>query len=440
MKARRHGTRACYLAGCKRPECARAHYAYEIARQRAIISGQWQPWTDAGPARDHVGRLVATGLTETNIARLAGVRQGTVYRLLHGCKGNPPSRRIRPEASRAILAVHPDVPPAGTVDATGTRRRLQALVACGWTQSQLAARLGMKPTNLSAMLRGFRGQKTVLASTAIAVRGLYARLWDVPPPESAKREGAQARAARLMAAARGWPPPMAWDDEAIDDPRACPGDGWQRSGRLTGAEMAGEAAEAIAWEGSRAAAADRLGVKKATLDTCLARAQRGRPAGPRDSPGGERSAGDKDAGVVSIIRLDEVRAESSHDGLGCQRGTGGAPGTCGYTESARPEAGEGAQRAGSETVRMQGRDQAPDERHLLSYSEVIDAWQRANGRPAPMSLLQRWAHNGVSDAERNSHWYQAGGSPILVDTVAVRLPSPGTWRPLLEAEPQEIGL
>jgi hypothetical protein len=328
VKPRLHGTRACYLAGCDRPECARAHYAYGIARQRAIINGEWQPWTDAGPAREHVARLVAAGLTETNIARLAGVRQGTVYRLLPGCKGNPPSRRIRPEASEAILAVRPDVPAAGTVDATGTRRRLQALVACGWTQSQLSAELGVKPTNLSAMLRGFRGQKTVLASTAIAVRGLYSRLWNVPPPVSTNREDAQVKAAMRMADARNWPPPLAWDDDAIDDPRACPAEGWKRGRPLTGDELAAEAAEAIAWEGSRAAAALRLGVKKDTLDARLARAQRAVTAGHEASLARARSTCAEDAGGGGL-----VPAASEHDGAGRHRVTRLVAGRHRYTDA-----------------------------------------------------------------------------------------------------------
>jgi len=220
------GSRARYLKGCRCPACSAAHYRYSIRRQRAIVRGDWQPWTDAGPAREHARVLRRAGLTVTNIARLAGVHQGSVYRLLgeNGCR---PSRRLRPDTAAAILAVRPDLAvPRGTVDATGTRRRVRALVALGWTQTQLAGQLGMQPVNLSAMLRAVRGQDTVRATTAVAVRGLYDRLWNKFPAEDTPRAARNAAAARRMARERGWPPPLAWNDDRIDDPSAKPR-GWK---------------------------------------------------------------------------------------------------------------------------------------------------------------------------------------------------------------------
>jgi hypothetical protein len=216
-----HGTRACYLKGCRRPECRAAAYAAKISRERAIVRGDWAPFTDAGPVREHVAALIAAGLTEKNVADLAGVAPGCMFHLLHGS----PARRVRRETARAILAVAPPavaLPAAGEIDATGTRRRVQALVACGWPQAWLARELGVKPANLSAMMRGFRGQSLVRASTAAAVRALYDRLWDVPPPQNTPRAVADVGRARALAAAKGWVPPLGWDDDKIDDPSARP--------------------------------------------------------------------------------------------------------------------------------------------------------------------------------------------------------------------------
>ena len=67
---------------------------------------------------------------------------------------------------------------------------------------------------------------------------------------------------------------MAWDDDAIDRPDATPAEGWQRGRRLSLADVADEAAELIAWEGSRTLAAQRLGVSLATFNTKLGRARR----------------------------------------------------------------------------------------------------------------------------------------------------------------------
>jgi hypothetical protein len=44
----------------------------------------------------------------------------------------------------------------------------------------------------------------------------------------------------------------------------------------------------------------------------------------------------------------------------------------------------------------------------LGYHGAMDAWERAHGRKLPTDLLRRWAHEGVSEAEHHSTWYQAG--------------------------------
>lgn len=100
-----------------------------------------------------------------------------------------------------------------TVDATGSRRRLQALVALGWP-IHLEDRLSPHARRLT-----YSGQRTVHADTAAAVRALYDELSMTPGPSSRSRQ----RAAR-----KGWPVPLAWSDDSIDDPNARPAD-WRRS-------------------------------------------------------------------------------------------------------------------------------------------------------------------------------------------------------------------
>lgn len=65
-------------------------------------------------------------------------------------------------------------------DATGTRQRLQALTAAGWSTRQLAELLGVT-SNAIAQLRT-TGQARVLASTAADIDCLYQRLWWRTPP------------------------------------------------------------------------------------------------------------------------------------------------------------------------------------------------------------------------------------------------------------------
>lgn len=99
------------------------------------------------------------------------------------------------------------------VDGRGTRRRLQALVARGWSMSRLAALLGMRATNLPDVLARDR----VRASTARAVAELYKRLWATNPPQSTPMQRSSVRRAKAYASSRGWVPPLAWDDIDTDE-------------------------------------------------------------------------------------------------------------------------------------------------------------------------------------------------------------------------------
>lgn len=95
------------------------------------------------------------------------------------------------------------------VDATGTRRRVQALARIGWPLSELADRLGVRFQNVHDYTTRERTRRT----SAAKVAALYDELSMIPGPSSS---------AAKRAAAKGWAPPLAWDDDTIDDPRARP--------------------------------------------------------------------------------------------------------------------------------------------------------------------------------------------------------------------------
>lgn len=278
---RKHGTRARYVWGpsendtqgspCRCRPCTDAATAYERHRERQALYGRWQPYVDAGPAREHVRALSACGIGWRRAAQLAGVSQGSMSKLVFGGPGDrSPAKRIRAETEAKILAVAAtlgNLGDAALVDATATRRRLQALIACGYSKSRLAARLGVQPSNFH-----HTDASQVTAATARAVAALYDELWDVPPDESTHHARVSVSRARNYARARGWAPPMAWDDESIGDPAAGPAEDWERPARIPLTALLDDAAELIAWEGSRELAAARMGVAKGTLDTALTRA------------------------------------------------------------------------------------------------------------------------------------------------------------------------
>ena len=155
-------------------------------------------------------------------------------------------------------------------DATGTRRRLQALMRCGYSLGLLSARLGCTRQELRVKLHE---RSRVKAATARAIRVLYDDLWDQPPPERTAYERRSVRMARRYATERGWVLPAAWDDDQIDDPAASPAVGWERSGRRERGTLAAEVAELTGFGLDLTEAAERLGVSRSTLTTTLNRAR-----------------------------------------------------------------------------------------------------------------------------------------------------------------------
>jgi hypothetical protein len=268
MSARPHGYARYRLDGCRCYACSYARSEYDDNRNRAIAYGTWQPWVDAEPVRTHIRTLQACGLGLRRIADLAGVDRKRLQAVLNGRpeRGTPPQERIRPALAAAVLAVEPtlaNLAPATVIDATGARRRLQALICAGWPQHLLAKRLGMTDTNFSAALRRDR----IVARTARAVAALYDELWRSNPLEHGASPSGVTRA-RKHAADLGWVAVGAWDDDAIDDPAARPDTGEHGSRTVALAE---DGLELERHGYTREHAAARLGVTKNALDRAISR-------------------------------------------------------------------------------------------------------------------------------------------------------------------------
>lgn len=203
--------------GCDCPPCVDVLTQWYANRSRQIAYGTWQPYVDAEPARLHVRDLMAYGIGWQQVAKLAGVSTATVGKLLFGAswKGLPPSKKIRPETERKLLAVAKT--PANIakwMDTAGTRRRLQALVAVGWPLKWLTERASFDQHTFGAIASGRRSHVT--PGTYRAVVGLYDALWNQPPPATTVQQRRSTGAARSLARRRGWLPPLAWDDDLID--------------------------------------------------------------------------------------------------------------------------------------------------------------------------------------------------------------------------------
>lgn len=175
------------------------------------------PLVDAEPARRHVRELMAAGVGYARIAAAAGVATSTINHMLYPRHDRQPTKKLNHDNARRILSVRAEDIVTGLVDATGSARRIRALMAVGWPPMHLAARIGVHPRYVSEIHRS----KQVFATTAHAVAITYNQLWDKNPQHYGVSQQAANRF-RNYARANGWAPPAAWDDDQLDDPAGAP--------------------------------------------------------------------------------------------------------------------------------------------------------------------------------------------------------------------------
>ena len=275
-----HGTYVTYTQDrCRCLPCTTAASVYNAGLAKRNAYGR-SNLTDASPARDHVHTLMAAGIGLKQVTRLTGINGGVLCKLMYGVPetGRRPSRRILKANAAKILAIDPtdlrNHAPGSLTDGTGSARRIQALVACGWSLAKIAARVGVTPANFTAIANN-HGKVTV--ARALAVRDLYDELWDTPPPTATTRDRISRTRALRTADARGWVPPLAWDDETIDDPAATPWtDSTPRGAHVPGNGVVNRDSltDCAGWGMTIPQAADRLHVHTSSIVTALRRLER----------------------------------------------------------------------------------------------------------------------------------------------------------------------
>lgn len=203
-----HGERRCYIAGCRLPECRNANAAAcKQYRARSYRHGVLR--VDAAPLVEKARRYAEAGWSRLEIAQHAGVSETTIVNLING-----KLRRLNPDIAARLnaLPTQPaERPGRGWMDATGTRRRGQALFRIGYTTQFMAAELNVHPESMSRILNG--GVRFVPGANVRKMNALYARQRWVPGPSITNR---------TKGLRRGWDGPLAWDDATIDDPAARP--------------------------------------------------------------------------------------------------------------------------------------------------------------------------------------------------------------------------
>jgi hypothetical protein len=200
----------------------KAACAYMQTRRRRLLAlGQWQPYVDAEPVRQHLRKVNAAGMSYAAIAERIGLPQSNSLQHVLWGRGTPePGQRITRETAELILSFWPsleDFPDAALIDATGTRRRVEALAVRGWARHLIADRLG---TNVKHFRKAV-GRPRVSARLARGVAEAYDAWWNQDPLEHGVPLASVSRV-QADAARGGFHGPLAWDDDTIDNPNAVP--------------------------------------------------------------------------------------------------------------------------------------------------------------------------------------------------------------------------
>lgn len=206
-------------AGCGRKATRRAmcNSCYMSYRNRQIAYGRWKTiQVDADPVRQHIIALNDQGTGSRRISEISGVSRTAIQAILRGqpSRNQGPRKTVWRHTALKILSIPLDVDNRSRgqkVVAIGSVRRLRALQAIGWTQTEIARRMGWTVQNLN---RYFISEpESILLGTAQDIAAIFNQLQLIPGPSVRARNHAKSQR---------WAPPLAWDEDAIDDPAAVP--------------------------------------------------------------------------------------------------------------------------------------------------------------------------------------------------------------------------
>lgn len=219
-----HGTKGVYLGGCRCTICVtavphgtsngyggwqcrcehcrranrRRQEMYKLAVNRGVPM-----WGDVELVKEHLRRLLAEGNSKSALASALGwSNHAQVNHVLN-------AQRITYATQQRILNLNmANMSRDNLIPARGTMRRLRALARAGYPTNLVADLIGFNIATLQKIARG--SQLRVRRWVADAVTTFYQQhhMRPGPNPRVADR-----------AAAHGWHPPLAWDDNDFDDPK-----------------------------------------------------------------------------------------------------------------------------------------------------------------------------------------------------------------------------
>lgn len=176
--------------------------------QRDRIAKGWIPGVmSTEPVIDHLERLQAVGIGYRRVAEFVGHERAVIQKIKRHDK-------ILRNIGERILRIPVDwrlAKDEARLDATGSRRRLQALLAIGYDNRTQAREAGYTENSVWRIQSG--AQSIIEAAAARRIEEAFNRLQMTSGPS-----GRAVNRAKML----GYPPPLAWDEDDIDDPNAMP--------------------------------------------------------------------------------------------------------------------------------------------------------------------------------------------------------------------------
>jgi hypothetical protein len=175
---------------------------------------------EADPVRTHLRNLTELGWGAQAISKETGVPVSVIEKIAYTVNGVP-QQSVRADNAARIIDFNPtakrdrfDGTRRENIDATGSKRRIQALVALGFSYRMLADYTGHGPSYFKDLTEA----KRISRQRAAKIIELYEHLWDKTPLPDTMAQKKSVTLAKGAALKKGWLPPMAWDDGGIDNP------------------------------------------------------------------------------------------------------------------------------------------------------------------------------------------------------------------------------
>lgn len=188
--------------------------AWEVAYNRDRARGRMR-YVPAAETRARLQDIVDAHVPLRAIARAARLSDTVVGQMVAGHH----DLVQRHTAERVAMLTLADVfdQASGNVPSIGATRRVRALMAIGWRKADLLAQ-GVPSAQLVTRARDW-----ISVAGWRQTRDVYDRLSMTPGPSQTCRDRARSH---------GYAPPLAWDQDTIDDPRATPQLGLASAGAI----------------------------------------------------------------------------------------------------------------------------------------------------------------------------------------------------------------